>query len=59
MRHRRDTRMRELRREHVHIVQTANQSVAMNMLYPYPTVGARAASKKETAAASAAASAAA
>jgi glutamate synthase domain-containing protein 2 len=32
---------RELRREHVRIVQTANQSVAMNMLYPYPDSGAR------------------
>ena len=32
---------RELRREHVRIVQTANQSIALNMLYPYPTVGAR------------------
>ncbi|MBI2295591.1 MAG: FMN-binding glutamate synthase family protein, partial [Betaproteobacteria bacterium] len=27
---------RELKREHVRIVQTANQSIAMNMLYPYP-----------------------
>jgi glutamate synthase domain-containing protein 2 len=44
---------RELRREHVRIVQTANQSIALNMLYPYPTVGSRAASKKATAAASA------
>jgi hypothetical protein len=32
---------RELRREHVRIVQTANQSVAMNMLYPYPDAGVR------------------
>ena len=46
---------RELKREHVRIVQTANQSIALNMLYPYPTVGSRAASKKVTAAASAAA----
>ena len=35
---------RELRREHVRIVQTANQSIALNMLYPYPTVGSRTAS---------------
>src|SRR4030095_15206575 len=34
---------RELKREHVRIVQTANQSIALNMLYPYPVVGARAA----------------
>lgn len=27
---------RELRREHVRIVQASGQSVAMNMLYPYP-----------------------
>ncbi len=46
---------RELRREHVRIVQTANQSVALNMLYPYPAVGARAASRKATAAAAGAA----
>jgi glutamate synthase domain-containing protein 2 len=32
---------RELKREHVRIVQSANQSVALNMLYPYPTVGTR------------------
>jgi glutamate synthase domain-containing protein 2 len=44
---------RELKREHVRIVQTANQSVALNMLYPYPVAGSRAASKKATAAASA------
>lgn len=30
---------RELRREHVRIVQSANQSIALNMLYPYPAVG--------------------
>jgi glutamate synthase domain-containing protein 2 len=42
---------RELKREHVRIVQTANQSIAFNMLYPYPTVGSRAASRKATAAA--------
>jgi len=29
---------RELRREHVRLVQTAGNSTAMNMLYPYPTV---------------------
>jgi glutamate synthase domain-containing protein 2 len=40
---------RELKREHVRIVQTANQSIALNMLYPYPTVGSRAASRKATA----------
>jgi len=27
---------RELRREHVRVVQTAGQSIALNMLYPYP-----------------------
>jgi glutamate synthase domain-containing protein 2 len=36
---------RELKREHVRIVQTANQSIALNMLYPYPVVGSRAAVK--------------
>jgi glutamate synthase domain-containing protein 2 len=46
---------RELRREHVRIVQTANQSIALNMLYPYPIVGSRAASKQKTEAASVAA----
>ena len=46
---------RELKREHVRIVQTANQSIALNMLYPYPTVGSRAISKQATAATSAAA----
>ncbi len=30
---------RELGREHVRIVQTADQSIAMNMLYPYPKAG--------------------
>jgi len=44
---------RELRREHVRIVQTANQSIALNMLYPYPVVGSRAASKQQTASAAA------
>jgi glutamate synthase domain-containing protein 2 len=34
---------RELKREHVRIVQSANQSIALNMLYPYPTAGFRAA----------------
>jgi glutamate synthase domain-containing protein 2 len=29
---------RELRREHVRLVQTAGQSMAMKMLYPYPFV---------------------
>ena len=32
---------RELKREHVRIVQSANQSVALNMLYPYPEIGSR------------------
>lgn len=32
---------RELRREHVRIVQSANESVAMNMLYPYPAEAVR------------------
>jgi hypothetical protein len=27
---------RELKREHVRLVQTAGNSMAMNMLYPYP-----------------------
>ena len=31
---------RELRREHVRIVQSAAQSVALNILYPYPEVAA-------------------
>jgi glutamate synthase domain-containing protein 2 len=34
---------RELRREHVRIVQTANQSIALNMLYPYPNAKSRSA----------------
>lgn len=38
---------RELRREHVRIVQTANQSIALNTLYPYPIVGSRAAPKQQ------------
>jgi len=42
---------RELRREHVRIVQTANQSVALSMLHPYPVIGSRTASKKATTAA--------
>jgi glutamate synthase domain-containing protein 2 len=33
---------RELRREHVRIVQDANRSIALNMLYPYPQPGAAA-----------------
>lgn len=32
---------RELRREHVRIVQTAGQSIAMNVLYPYPDPSAK------------------
>jgi len=46
---------RELKREHVRIVQTANQSIALNMLYPYPAVGSRTAARQATAAASVAA----
>jgi glutamate synthase domain-containing protein 2 len=38
---------RELRREHVRIVQTANQSIALNMLYPYPVTGSRAPGKPQ------------
>jgi len=37
---------RELKREHVRIVQTANQSTALNMLYPYPAAGSRAGAKQ-------------
>ena len=32
---------RELRREHVRIVQANHQSIALNMLYPYPELKAR------------------
>ena len=32
---------RELRREHVRIVQGGGQSVAMNMLYPYPEASSK------------------
>jgi isopentenyl diphosphate isomerase/L-lactate dehydrogenase-like FMN-dependent dehydrogenase len=32
---------RELRREHVRIVQANHQSIALNMLYPYPEPKAR------------------
>ncbi|MCC6533538.1 MAG: FMN-binding glutamate synthase family protein [Burkholderiales bacterium] len=32
---------RDLRREHVRIVRSANESIALNMLYPYPEVGGR------------------
>src|SRR3954453_20608729 len=32
---------RELKREHVRIVQSANHSIALNMLCPYPAVGVR------------------
>ena len=32
---------RELRREHVRLVQTAGHSMAMNMLYPYPVVSSQ------------------
>ncbi len=34
---------RELRREHVRIVESANRSVALSMLHPYPAEAARAA----------------
>ena len=37
---------RELKREHVRVVQTANQSIALNMLYPYPVVGSRGAPRQ-------------
>jgi hypothetical protein len=30
-------------------VQTANQSIALNMLYPYPAVGSRVAAKQAAA----------
>jgi hypothetical protein len=33
--------VRELKREHVRIVLSANQSRALNRLYPYPPLGAR------------------
>jgi glutamate synthase domain-containing protein 2 len=36
---------RELRREHVRIVQTANQSIALSMMHPYPAPGTRGAAK--------------
>jgi glutamate synthase domain-containing protein 2 len=39
---------RELKREHVRIVQSANQSTALNMLYPYPTPGVRRTAKDGT-----------
>ena len=29
---------REFRREHVRIVQASGQSIALNVLYPYPAV---------------------
>jgi glutamate synthase domain-containing protein 2 len=32
---------RELRREHVRVVQSAGQSVALNILYPYPEAGSK------------------
>jgi len=46
---------RELKREHVRIVQTANQSIALNMLYPYPVIGSRSVSKRVATAAGVAA----
>ena len=45
---------RELKREHVRIVQTANQSIALNMLYPYPILGSRVAAKQQAPASAAA-----
>jgi hypothetical protein len=42
---------REFTREHVRIVLSANQSMALNMLYPYPTPGSRIAAKAAPAAA--------
>ena len=36
---------RELKREHVRVVQSANHSTALNMLYPYPVAGVRPAPK--------------
>jgi glutamate synthase domain-containing protein 2 len=42
---------RELKREHVRIVQSANQSIALNMLYPYPAAGSREMMKAERSAA--------
>lgn len=32
---------RELEREHVRVVQSANHSIALNMLHPYPVAGVR------------------
>jgi hypothetical protein len=32
---------RELKREHVRIVQSANHSIALNMLSPYPVIGVK------------------
>jgi glutamate synthase domain-containing protein 2 len=32
---------RELKREHVRIVQAGGQSIALNMLYPYPELKAK------------------
>jgi glutamate synthase domain-containing protein 2 len=40
---------RELRREHVRIVQTAGVSVALNMLYPYPEPRREASRRREAA----------
>jgi len=34
---------REFKREHVRVVISANQSMALNMMYPYPSAGSRAA----------------
>lgn len=44
---------RELKREHVRIVQSANQSIALNMLHPYPQSGRRALAEKTRATAAA------
>jgi hypothetical protein len=32
---------RELKREHVRVLQNAGQSVALNVLYPYPEANTR------------------
>jgi glutamate synthase domain-containing protein 2 len=42
---------RELRREHVRIVESAGRSASLNMLHPYPVAGSRRALQPEVAAA--------
>ena len=39
---------RELRREHVRIVRSAHESVALNMLFPYPETRRRLLAANET-----------